>query len=667
MPDFIKKLHNFPDTQVINYIFMTILLVLAFLIGFFKITDYDIWWHMKTGEYILAHGIPATDPFSFTAYGNPWVTHEWLAEVIFYLLYKLGGLNFLIFFKAAISALIAIVIYYFGRRQKISAPLTSATAIFAVAGMSYMMYARPHIFTYLFLALLMAMLFKSAHSERAFRLERWLYIPLIFLAWANIHAGFLLGLAIYWIVVANEVFRPGDSSLDLSSRLKRFVFPALLATGVCLINPNGLKIFTYTIAIAGNPTFKSTISEWVSPIYLGSGEWLAKVILGLATAASIVAAIFHLRRRPDIAVIVISVGLSAWLAMRNIQNHVIALAFALLAIRVSTKSKRRKASLYLGPVLALVCVAWIAAWFLLIRDYQRQDGRLGMGVKEGLVPVEAAAFLNKVNYQGNILNILQDGGYLIWAGYPRWKVFVDGRLDVYGEKWIENYRKVASGAIGSLETLNELNVNAAVLPMPPEMGEIRVQLATDSLWSLVYFDDYYLVYMRHVQDNQETIKQWGYRTINPLVNGYGLDNPGKLDLFLAETKRALYANTKSSLANAAYGFGLQQKGEYLPAANAFKTAVLLKPGLIDFYRYVARLYVSANMIDSAKAWYARALVVRPTDPWVYYDLGMLYVRLADYDRAETYLNKALRLDPKVPAAQALERVKALRGSKKPPQ
>jgi tetratricopeptide (TPR) repeat protein len=667
-----RKLKAYAESAAINYVFLGVLLLLSFIIAFFKITDYDIWWHLKTGEYILAHGIPSTDPFSFSAAGNPWVTHEWLAEILFYLLYKLGGLTVLIAFKAAISALIAFLIFQFGRQRDISAALASAVAMFAVAGMSYMMYPRPHIFTFLFLAILSFFLFKQDQSEKPLKRQRWIIIPALFLAWANIHAGFILGLGIYWIVVLKELFIPGQSPDSLKSRVKQSLYPAILASLICLVNPNGYQIYTYTIAIAGNPVFKSTISEWVSPIYLGSREWLALGILGLASIGSIVAAIFHFKRRPDISLIIVGVAISAWIAMRNIQNLVIVLAFSILSIPLSPKSKSRNEPNWIKPLLTLLSFAWIITLFVLIFNYQVRDNRrdyrlFDTGIQEGLVPIDAAAFLNKVNYSGNILNILSDGGYLIWSGYPRWRVFIDGRLDVYGEQQIENYRNVVGGAPGALNLLNEQNINAAVLPMPPQMGDIRTQLAKDSLWSLVYFDDYYLVYMCKAESCREIISQWGYQIINPLANGYGLDSPAKLDSYLSETKRALYFNPKSSLANAAYGFGLQQKGDYVLAANAFKTAIALRPNLLDFYRYVARLYVSANAIDSAKAWYARALIAKPTDPMNYYELGILYARQNDFSRAESCFNEAARLDPRGPAKQALQKLQAMKNAPKPPK
>src|SRR6185436_4763914 len=77
----------------------------AFFFASRPLSDGDFWWHLKTGEYIIKnHAIRRTDLYSFTNFGKPWVAHEWLSEVIFYLVYSRLGFNALIFIFAGIAA-----------------------------------------------------------------------------------------------------------------------------------------------------------------------------------------------------------------------------------------------------------------------------------------------------------------------------------------------------------------------------------------------------------------------------------------------------------------------------------------------------------------------------------------------------------------------------------
>jgi tetratricopeptide (TPR) repeat protein len=655
-----ENVNNSKEERYISYIFLGLLLIFSFLIGFYKIYSSDTWWHIKTGEYILSHGIPSTDMFSFTAAGNKWVTHEWLAEIFFYLIYKIGGIAALILFKGAITAIIAYLIFRFGQKRKAPAPLSAAIAIFTAAGMSYMIYARPHAFTFLFAAILLSLLFRPSQSEKSFKWERWLIIPIIFGIWANSHAGFILGLGIYWVVVAKEVIFPNIKDSLFIDRLKRSAFPALVATLVCLLNPNGYKIFTYTLTIAGNPAFKSKIAEWVSPIYLGPEEWLAKTILFIASGLGLISIILHFKKRPDISIIVLVTGVSAWFAMRNIQNYVIVLAFALLSVSSFGFISRIKLALLLKRFLILLAAVWMVACFVLIREYQKNNGRLGYGLVTGAFPVGASDFLTRVGFEGNIVNVLSDGGYLIWAGYPRWKVYIDGRLDVYGEDLVNRYRDRIQGSSDALDTFDKLDAGAAVLPMPPNIGEVRRQLAVDPRWALVYFDDYYLVYLRRNQPNQNIINQWSYNIINPLMQGYGLNNQVNINAFDIEAQKNLSINPESGLANSVCGYASQNKGEYIQAAGYYQKALKIQPRLRALYRTIGELYSSAGVFNSAITWYDRAVVYTPADAQVYVDLGYLYGRRNDLAKAEYYLNEALKRDPNNPARQLLEKLRASR-------
>ena len=70
----------------------------------FRIHDPDTWWHLKTGELIWSTGqIPRLDPFSYVLEGKPWVDFEWLAQLLFYVSFKLGGAASSVSLRVAIS------------------------------------------------------------------------------------------------------------------------------------------------------------------------------------------------------------------------------------------------------------------------------------------------------------------------------------------------------------------------------------------------------------------------------------------------------------------------------------------------------------------------------------------------------------------------------------
>ena len=98
-------------------ILAAIVVVLAVAFPFFlaleKISESDTFWHLKTGEWIMAHGaVPHADPFSATVNGKEWLDWEWLFQVGIYVLYSWGGFNALVVGKAIVVFLAGLVVFH---------------------------------------------------------------------------------------------------------------------------------------------------------------------------------------------------------------------------------------------------------------------------------------------------------------------------------------------------------------------------------------------------------------------------------------------------------------------------------------------------------------------------------------------------------------------------
>jgi hypothetical protein len=89
-------------------------------------TDPDVWWHLRTGQLIVRnHSVFQTDPYSFTRFGQRWVNHEWLSEVLLFGIYRLAGFGGLIVaFAAVIAAALFLVFLRSPGRPYIAAIMT---------------------------------------------------------------------------------------------------------------------------------------------------------------------------------------------------------------------------------------------------------------------------------------------------------------------------------------------------------------------------------------------------------------------------------------------------------------------------------------------------------------------------------------------------------------
>ena len=160
-----------------------------------------MWWHLATGRYIVETGvIPQTDPFSYTAAGQPWVAHEWLAEIGMFLLYRSGGYLAMVVCFASLITLTYWLALRTLRTLGIGLP-ASVCITFWIAFMSMAgWHVRPQAFSYLFFSFFLYLLIRArSHNDR----RLWL-LPLTMVVWVNLHGGYIMGLILVGLFITGE-------------------------------------------------------------------------------------------------------------------------------------------------------------------------------------------------------------------------------------------------------------------------------------------------------------------------------------------------------------------------------------------------------------------------------------------------------------------------------
>ncbi len=240
----------------------------------FQMSNNDIWIHLKTGEYVLTNGwVPQTDPYSFIAADRDYVAHEWLAGVLFYLVYSAGGVVGLIFFKSAVLAASCFILYRTARllKSRIAVILPAYACLLYISTARYL--ERPHIFSYLMGALYLWLFFKYREHGRN---RTWLYvIPVAHAVWTNLHGGYVQGLAMVL------TFALGESLIWTRARhlgigeektipgrdvgLLWLLAPACIVAS--LVNPYGYRLLLFPFHLTGMEIFMESIYEWQPPYH----------------------------------------------------------------------------------------------------------------------------------------------------------------------------------------------------------------------------------------------------------------------------------------------------------------------------------------------------------------------------------------------------------------
>ena len=439
-------------------------------------TDPDLWWHLRTGQWIVEHRqIPHTDPFSFTREGLPWVSHEWLSELLLFGLWRYTGWGGLIIFSAIVTT--AGFMLLFWRCAKPSHWAAATTVLGALAS-APTWGVRPQMFTFALASLWLLLLERS--QDRPWRLA---WLPPLFLLWLNLHAGFALGPALLIAYGAGLIWEAltGETEWQL---VRGQALRLLLTIGICLalvpLNPSGAQLYRYPLDTLLSGEMRSFISEWHSPDF-HRAIYSPLLLLGLA----LVIAFTFRRARPRSRTVVPL--LATFLAALDATRHIpIFVLFAVPVLAAAIYVPRPTVSLrrHPGPsrtkvtatALVLAMLAMFAAiqWTKLARDQSANEAEM--------YPARAVRQLPSL-HADRVFGYYDWGGYLIWKLYPTTKVFVDGRADLYGADLLRQFQAVMQLKPAWRQILDAWNVETVLVPSTSATAQ---SLALDPDWNLRY-------------------------------------------------------------------------------------------------------------------------------------------------------------------------------------
>jgi hypothetical protein len=362
------------------------------------IEDPDIWWHLRTGQWIVARGhVPMEDPFSVFGAGKPWIAYSWLFELLVYGLHRHFGLTGLIGFTVTMSLIGAITIHLLLRRARL--PLVAEVTLLAVilASLKPLLSPRPWLFSIVFTALELILI---SDLRRSWKLPTVLLLPAVFVVWANMHVQFVYGLAILGCLIVESIFkRSVYFGLPNSDDHALPVTHSLLLLGLCfvatLVNPYHYRIYLPILEIVTQPGVFQNISVLHPMFFRSLADWL---ILSLTLTGAFM---LGWQRRWSIFYMALF-SLSAYLAFRARRDGwFMALVVAAIASEFTIPGERSEYFRFTkGRVVAIIVALSLSLYGLShIRDVSEKS--LAKTV-ESRFPAKAVEFVrSKLGFQGN--------------------------------------------------------------------------------------------------------------------------------------------------------------------------------------------------------------------------------------------------------------------------
>ncbi|MGB7438259.1 MAG: hypothetical protein WBW49_22795 [Candidatus Acidiferrum sp.] len=456
------------------------------------VTDYDTWWHLKVGDWIIQHsGLPHTGILSRTAADRAWVAYSWGYEVLLSLAYSSMGLLGIGIFGTALTVGVAFAAYWMLLRISgrfwlawILAGITCAAFLFDGS-------PRPGFFSYIFYCIVLARLFEVQRTARV-RLLYWL--PPLFVLWANLHIQFVYGLFVVGLFVgvhvSQEVLWRLNFRSDYLSTSNLPAKPLVLVAGLCVlatfVGPNfyhpylvvlaySKAKFAYNVILELQPLSFRILSNYIELLLAAAGFYAVgwqKKIDPFKLALLAVAAVVSFRTMRD-----------AWFICFS--------AAACIADSSATATETAPHRSESWPDLAVVAAGLILLLFAAAPFTDFSARGLDRAISENY-PVNAINSLRSGSFSGPLYNNLNWGGFLMWY-LPELPVAVDGRNDLYGDE-LDKLFFDSQSAYASYKTDPYLNeAHLVVLDSRLPLAKI---LSIDPRFRLVYHDDIATVYQR---------------------------------------------------------------------------------------------------------------------------------------------------------------------------
>ena len=484
-----------------------LLLVLVFLAIIFTlaaqpITDPDFWWHLKTGQYILqTRSIPYTDIFSTLRFGSEWVTHEWLSEVFIYSVFRTLGYGGLIVIFAILIVAAFWIVFQLCRQRGVNLYVAGFSVLLGAVATMPTWGVRPQMFSLLFAGIFISFLDRYSRSEPMPSI--WWLVPLMIL-WVNLHAGFAFGPVLIALIIAglllDWLLLRENSLAEVWRRARPLCWLLIICVAVICLNPNGARLYSYPFETLSSPAMMQYIREWRSPDF-HNPLFQAVALLLLATFS--VLALSNKRARPRELLVL---AVTAWATLRSGRNVAF---FALVATPVlaehswsflrnlgwgqspissSQRKRERSSSLRLVLNLALAVIVFVVVVIAArraIADQPMTEARE--------FPAAAVEFIRKQRPPQPIYNEYTWGGYLIWKLYPDYRVYIDGRADVYGDRLVEEWLATHDGKTTWREPLDNHGIRTVLIKPNVALASL---LRQDSGWQKVFEDKQAVIFVR---------------------------------------------------------------------------------------------------------------------------------------------------------------------------
>jgi hypothetical protein len=454
--------------------------------------DPDFWGYLSYGRLFIERGLTTEDPFAYTSQPFHWVTFEYGAHLILWLSYYYGGALGLIALKALVGG--ATLYFVYRTFRLFSSDLATWLPVFLLcaSGISRFFLFRPQLFTFVFFALFVLVLFRHIRGREA---RLWM-LPIATLLWANTHGGFIAGLGAIGLAIL----------LQMSDGKKtRALWMTLCASAAAsFVNPLGARIWVYVVTEVTHGSNRRYIREW-QPASFSNDPWSTTILILLTVLLAVMAAASFRKLESEDGPSPMAWTLSCvpLLAMSYLSVRHVPLAaiwtgpiVAMLAAGLPARGDERAMMRRVWFVLRAVAIVPACLTFAVVYAYPDPAIRTDGPVLGRTHPCRAISYLRSAGIRGRMYNPLWWGSYITWNLYPDIRVSMDGRnISLYSDAMVVENMKFYRDPAETIDIGAPLRYDSDLLLVPTDSAVLR-RVADDDRWRQIYRDSDAVLFAR---------------------------------------------------------------------------------------------------------------------------------------------------------------------------
>jgi tetratricopeptide (TPR) repeat protein len=657
----------------ITRISLALCFLVAIAFSLKNLREPDLWWQIRTGEWILENGqVPRQDVFSYTYEGAPWINIKWGFEVVAAMISSALGPENIFLLQALVSCLLLWVLYKTARQsardkgldETIFAMVIPVVMLAYLVASAYRIIGRPEMISHLLTAVFLMLLLEHQRSGNR---KILLLVPLQIL-WANFHEAFATGWVIVIIFTAGAWIEWYLSKKKLIT--KQVAAPRILSTvsALCIagvmINPYGIALLESPAHIFGQVfenKFTTELLSFTSYLYWKQEAYIAAGLLVVALAGLL----SGINRRSkekwylqpvsqhgiSVFILIAAFTYLALTAYRNIiLLDIILFPYVMLAIvtllqRFSTKRFVSSLSIAL-PFITLIAAAglYISIVSNVYYKYAETNDTYGLEVLSTNNPDGAASYIEQKGLGSKrAFSDYLTSSYLLWKLQPGFKTFIDLRdLDVFPPAFFQRAAQAFSDPSSFNSIDSQYHFDYIVL-FRPEFEALHQYLYSDSSWSLGYADAVAMVYERTAHKQNA-----GFSLLKPVTQSSLARAVSKL--FNPFYKPYDYSMNDEDQFAAMYHMAM---GNEAAAREDIARSMNRKTELHIPYTLYGKLFmlkafkdtsVASRMVllDSAQQYFKRAIKEEPMYSDAYLGLGEIAYEQQYYKEAVKQFEKSIR-------------------------